>query len=324
MGTSTGRDLHIDQNLTQIAINYKWAGMVADAIAPIVNVSKESDLYPVFNRGEIMSLESTQRARGAEARKVTRSVSSNGYQVKNYALGMDVFLEDRVNIDAAYEAEMFGGAAQYVTQKLQMDWDYRILQAVGSASNVSTGFLTGSAWNAATNAGDPISAIFQTIEQLQSRTAQRPNSIVMGWKAWRFMSRNTNVRNFLSGTNNGGGLITRQQMASLFEVDRFLVSEAFYNTANENKAESLVSPFADKVLVYYAPPNPSREVPSFMYSFRWSAPGLPNFVAERHPYDTRKKIETVECGYYQDEKITGSEYGALLLGVGSAQANGLV
>jgi len=321
MGTSTGRDLHIDQNLTQIALNYRWSGMVSDAIAPVVNVAKESDLYPVFNRAEIMALESTQRARGAEARKLTRSVSSAGYQVKNYALGMDVFLEDRVNIDAVYEAELFGGAAQYCTQKLQMDWDNRVLSAVGSASNVSTGFLTGSSWN---GPGDPISQIFQTIEQLTRRTAQRPNSIVMGWQAWRWMARNANVRNFLNGTNNGGGLVTRQQMASLFEVERFLVSEAFFNTANENKAEVLTAPFADKVLVYYAPPNPSREVPSFMYSFRWAAPGLPNMVAERHPYDTKRKVETVECGYYQDEKITGAEYGALLLGVGSAQANGLV
>lgn len=322
MGFSTGRDLHIDKNLTEVAINYRPQNMIVDMIAPIVNVSKETDLYPVYTRGEIMALESTLRSRGAEARKITRTVSSAGYVVKNYALGADVYLEDRVNLDPVYEAELFTGAAQYLTNKLTMDWEYRVLQAVGSASNVSTGFLCGSAWTSST--GDPISQLVQQIEQVQASTGQRPNGILMGWKAWRLLSRNANARNLINGTNNGGGFVTRQRVADLLEVEKFLVAEAFFNTANESQAETLVSPFADKVLAYYAPPNPSREVPSFMYSFRWAAPGLPNLVAERHPYDSKKKVETVEVGYYQDEKITGSAYGALLLGVGSSQANGLV
>jgi len=322
MGFSTGRDLHIDQNLTQIAMGYRPMGMIVDMIAPVVNVSKETDLYPIFSRKEALGLEATQRSRGAEAKKITRSVSSAGYAVKNYALAQDIYLEDRVNIDAAYEAEMFGGAAEYLTTKLYQDWEYRTLNVVGSASNVSTGFLCGSSWTGAN--GDPFGQVIQVIEQQQALTGVRPNSILMGWRAWNWMRRNQNMRNLLNGTNNGGGLVTRDAVRNLFEVEKFLVTEAFFNTANEAQAETLVQPFADKVLVYYAPPNPSREVPSFMYSFRWAAPGLPNMIAERHPFDSRRKVETVEVGYYQDEKVTGSDYGALLLGVGSSQGSGIV
>jgi hypothetical protein len=42
-------------------------------------------------------------------------------------------------------------------------------------------------------------------------------------------------------------------------------------------------------------------------------------TAERHPYDTKIKSEEVEIGYYQDEKITASEYGFLLVAVNSSQ-----
>jgi hypothetical protein len=320
---STGRDLHIDQNLTQMALGYRPQGMIVDMIAPIVNVSKETDLYPVFSRKEMLSIESALRSRGAQARKVTRSVSSQGYVVRNYALGHDIYLEDRVNIDAAYEAELYGGATQYLVDKLMMDWENRVLTAVSATANVSSVFLPNSAWNAASNAGDPVSQILQVIEQQQATTGVRPNSILMGWRAWNYMRRNVNVRNMLNGTNNGGGLVTRRAVQDLFEVDKFLVTQAFFNTANEAQAESLVSPFHDKVLVYYAPQNPSREVPSFMYSFRWAASGLPNMTVERHPYDSTRKIETIEVGYYQDEKITGSDYGSLFSGVGSAQSGGL-
>lgn len=323
MGFSTGKDLHIDQNLTNLAIGYRPHSMIVDMIAPVVNVSKETDLYPVFSRAEALAVESTLRSRGAEARKLSRSVSSAGYVVKNYALGHDIYLEDRVNIDAAYEAELYGGATQYLVDKLMLDWEYRVLRQVGSATNVSTGFVPSSAWNAKNNAGDPIDMILQVVEQLQGTTGVRPNSILMGWKAWSFMKRNVNVRNLINGTNNGGGFVTRQAVQNVLEMERMLVAESFVNVANEAQPESITSPFDDKVLVYYAPQNPSREVPSFMYSFRWAAPGLPNMTVERHPFDSKRKTETIEVGYYQDEKVTGSDYGALILGVGSAQSNGI-
>jgi hypothetical protein len=323
MGLSTGRDLHIDQNLTQMALGYRPQGMIVDMIAPIVSVAKETDLYPIFSRKEALALESTARSRGAEARKITRSVSSSGYVVKNYALAHDVYLEDRVNIDAAYEAELYGGATQYLVDKLQLDWENRVISKVSSASNVSTGFLPSSAWNATANPGDPINQLILVSEQLQSTTGVKPNSILFGWKAWNALRHNPNVRNLINGLNNGGGFVTRQQVQNVLEIEKLLIQQMFFNTANEAQAETLTAPMADAVLMYYAPPNPSREVPSFMYSFRWAAAGLPNMTVERHPFDSKRKTETVEVGYYQDEIITGSDYGALILGVNSAQAGGI-
>lgn len=325
MGFSTGRDLHVDQFLTEIAINFRPEGFIADMIAPIVSVQKETNLYPVFNRGETFAIEDTTRSRGTEAKRVTRSVSTNNYAVKNYALAYDVFVEDRANMDAALQFELDAGAVRYLETKLMLDWDKRVTSLVGSASNVSTGFLTGSSWVAGASPGDPVSMIWKAMEQVQSQTAQKPNSICFGWQAWNFFRRNLNARNFVLGTNNGGGAVTRQSALDAFEIDRLIVAGGFYNTSNEAQAAALSSnALKDSVLVYYAPLAPSRETPSFMYSFRWTDPALGTpFAAIRHPYETRKKVDGIELQYYQDEKITGSEYGALIVGVGSAQANGL-
>lgn len=322
MGISTGRDLHIDQNLTNVAMNYRPQGMIADMIAPIVTVQKETDLYPVFSQREALAIEDTKRARGTAANRITRSVSSEGYRAENYALAYDLPIEDRANMDAAYAFELEAGASRYLVDKLVLDWDRRVLSTVGSSTNVSTGFVPSSAW---ATGGDPVSQLYQAIEQVQATTAYRPNNILFGWRAYNWFRRNSNVRNFVLGSNNGGGVITRQSVAGIFEVERILVSEAFYNSANEAKAISLANTFpSDAVLVYYAPSAPSREVPSFMYSFRWQAPGLPAPLSvERHPYDSKRKIESIEAGYYQDEKITSSALGALLLGVNSAQGGGL-
>lgn len=325
MALSTGRDLHVDRMLTNIAINFRPTGMVADMIAPVVTVEKESDIYPVFSQSEMFAVEDALRARGTAARKITRSVSSQGYAVKNYALARDLYIEDIANMDAAVEFELGLGATHHILDMLRLAWEKRVLDAVSSASNVSTVFVPASSWSASgITAGDPMSQIEQMKEQVISTTGYRPNSILIGWRAWSFMRRNANMRNLINGVNNGKGFVTRTQVQDLFEMDRFLVQESFFNTANEAQSMSFVSPFHDKVLVYYAPEGPSRETPSFMYSFRWQNPRLPQpLVVERHPYDTKLKVETIEAGYYQDEKVTGAAFAALLSGVGSAQANGL-
>lgn len=324
MGLSTGKDLHVDQLMSEIAINYRPSGMIADAIAPIVEVGKETDIYPVFSRAEAFSIEDDLRARGQPAKRITRSVSSASYLAKNYALAQPVYIEDRANMDAALQFELETGAARYLVDKLTLNWDRRVLNTVGSASNVSTGFLCGSSWVGPTN-GDPISQIWKAMEQQQNVTAQKPNSILFGWRAWNYFRRNVNARNYVLGTNNGGGAVTRTAAQEAFEVDRLLVAGAFYNTANEAQAEALTNnPIHDAVLIYYAPLAPSREAPSFMYSFRWTNPlfGTP-FAVIRHPFDSKTRIEEMEASYYQDERVTGASYASLLLGVGSAQAGGL-
>ena len=326
MGLATGRDLHIDRMLSNIAINFRPTGMVADMIAPIVTVEKETDLYPVFLQSEMFSLENALRSRGAEARKITRSVSSAGYNAKNYALARDLYIEDIANMDAAIQMEMGIGATHHITDMLSLGWEKRVIDTVTSSTNVSSIFLPNSAWNApvAANQGDPMSQVMQVKEQIQSTTGYSPNGIMIGWRAWAYMRRNINMRNLIYGTNNGRGFVTRQQVQDLFEVERFNVQASFFNVGNEAQVSSFQSPFHDKVLVYYAPQAPSRETPSFMYTFRWQAPGLPQpFVVERHPYDSRRKVETIEAGYYQDEVVTGKAFGALISGVGSGQANGI-
>ena len=323
MGQATGRDLHVDTLLTQVAINYRPSVLIADQIAPIVSVPKETNSYPVYSRGEVFAIEKTSRSRGTEANRVTRSVSSSQYSVKNYALAYDLPIEDRANMDPAFTFEMETGAVRYLGDKLGLDWDRRVLPA--AVAGVSTTFLTGSSWTAGSNMGDPVSMIWRAMEQVQSVTAQKPNSLVFGYKAWNYARRNQNFRNFVMGLNNGGSNVSRDAIANAFEVERLLVSGMFYNPSNENQTATFSNAFpADAVMIYYAPMAPSLENPSFMYSFRWTAPelGAP-MAAIRHAFDTRRKVEGVELSYYQDEKITGSEYGVLLAGVGSAQANGL-
>ena len=82
MGAATGRDLHIDQLLSEMAMAYRPEGFIADMIFPTVNVQKQSDLYMVFDRADRGRIEDTSRAPGVQANRVTEAVGSATYFAK--------------------------------------------------------------------------------------------------------------------------------------------------------------------------------------------------------------------------------------------------
>lgn len=317
MGQSTGRDLHIDRLLSQMAIGFMENETIAGTIAPVVTVDKQGDAYTVFSRADALRREEDKRSPGTEANKITRTISSDTYYAQNYALKAMVTIEDRENADPVFRQNLINDNAAYVTRKLQLNWESRVASLVFNTSNVGSSAGVGSEWDAAASS-DPIGDILTAMDNAEDLTGTRPNKMVMGNDAWRTLRRNDQILNRIFGTNNGGGFPNVAQIANLLDIPKIIVGRAYENTANEAQAEVLAKMWSDNALLCYTPDTPSRDLPSFMYSYRWAAGGLPNMQAERHPYDPKTKTEEVEVGYYQQEKITGSEYAFLLLSVNSS------
>ena len=317
MPQSTGRDLHTDVLLSNVAIGYMVGDTIAGSISPVVQVGKQSDAYAIFSRADALRIEDTKRSPGTEANKVTRTISSDTYYAQNYALKYPITIEDRENADPIQKQNIINDGVRYITDKLMLDWENRVAGIVNSTSNVGSSAVVASEWDVAASS-DPLGDLNTAMDNVQDLTGTRPNRVVMGLAAWRSLRRNNQILNRLFGTNNGGGFAMKNQVASLLEVDELLVGAAYQNTGNEGLAESISTIWGDNVLCYYSPTSPSRDAPSFMYSFRWAPGGLPNMQAERHPFDPKTKTEEVEVGYYQVEKVTGSEYAFLLLAVNSS------
>lgn len=311
---ATGRDLHTDIPLSNVALGYRPEQGIADLIMPVIDVPNQSGFVTEFFSKDQLRVERTRRAPGTEANRVDREVGSQSYFCKNYALKTGVTVEDMANADAVKRSVLFDGAAEFLVTKHWLDWETRLSSLI-STSNVGSSAGVASAWN---GAGNPIANINTALDVVKDTTGVRANCILMGEKAWNSFRRDSTVRNLIYGTNNGGGFATIQAVKDLFEVDEFLISRSVKNTANEAAAESLSRVLADHVLCYVKPKKPGINIPSWGYSYRWSVPGVPSFQAERLAYDDKRKCTDVEVGYYQDEKVTGSRYAFLLLAVNSS------
>lgn len=316
--SSTSQDLHIDAALSEVALGYRPEGFIADMIMPVVDVGKQSDLYTIWSREDRLRIHDTKRAPGTEAKRIEESVSSETYYANNYALQASVKLEDFKNADPIYLDNLNTGKVELVMDGLMLDWEVRAANQVTSGSNVGSYSAVASQWNDGNLGSDPIGDINTIMDNVQYSTGKRPNRLTFGLKAWQVFRRHSDVRNIIFGSNNGGGFASAAQVADLFEVEDIQVGGAFQNTAGEGLTENLSAIWDDHILAHYTPASASKERPSFGYVFRWNQPGLPNMQVERHPYDSKKKSQEIEVGYYQDEKITGAEYGFLLTNVTSS------
>lgn len=322
---STGRDLHVDVPLSNLVIGYAPQGMVADKIAPVVTVAKQSNAYTIFDSADAFRTEDDVRAPKTEARVIDRNISSGTYYCKNYALKDLLSAEDMANADHP-QSMMHARAARgrYIKNKLMLNWEVRCAGIMTSTSNIGSSSQVGSAWTDRTNS-DPVLDIRTGINNVQGATGYRPNRIVIGIDAWNNFIDNANVLARLFGSGQARGekarLIKASEVAMLFEVDEVIVGSAYRNTAQEGQAQTLSGVWGDDVIVYYSAPVSefqSMEEPSFMYSFRWKQVADLEMQAEV-TYNSKIKAEEVEVAYYQDEKVTGKELSFGIMSVNSSQ-----
>ena len=313
---ATGHDLHIDVPLSNIIINYKPIGLeIVEGIAPVVPVQKQSDSFIEWNQEDIFRIEEDDRSPGTEAKRITRNVSSDTYNCKNYALKEALTLEDRENMDAAYLSELRAGKGKFVKGKLMLNWAYRLFQNKITTSAVASYAGVDSDWiESRTGYSAPIADCFQSMDNVELTTGYSPNSCLMSSAAWKAFRKHDDVIDNLYGTSGTGKprFATRENFKGIFELDRFNVVETYYSTPQEGQAKSIASIFGDYVVFYYAPLAPSKDEPSWMYSFRWKKPSVPEFSVEVHPFDQKIKAEEVEVGYYQDEKIVSTAMGFMI------------
>lgn len=321
MGTGylQGRSVYVDKFLTGVAINYRPSGFIGAEIFPVVNVDKQSSIIPTYTQADLFRAENDKRSPGATANQIEIQVGSDSYIAKNYALRMSTTIEDRANAEGAWIAQVEQGRTMTIMDKLMLNWDVRVAATAFNTSNVGTSAAVGSAWTDYNNS-DPWGDVLTQIDNVELGTGYRPNKVVFGNEAWKNFSRNDTVIDKIRQTGVAGGGLSAAtgDVEALLQVDKVLVGNAFYNTAEEGITQSIQPIWTDSVLVYYAPERASVDRPSFGYSFRWNKRGIPNMTVERHPYNSLTKSDDIEIGYYQDEKITAAPLGALLTNVTSS------
>lgn len=314
---ATGRDLHIDAPLSNITIAIRPRGLIADQVYPQVPVDKQSGLYYVWTTAELLRVPDVVRASTSPAKRIGLAVGSQTYFAKNYALAAELPYGDIANADAALRLRE--SAASRIVDGLTMAWEDRLAVTLTTTTNVTSAVdLTAAGqfrWDDHVN-GAPVEDFFIGKEAIRQRTGYDPNEWIFSGHAWARFARHPDVVKYIrgAGDNVGGGMVTQQQVANAFEVEKVLVGKGIKNTADEDAPAVLTDIWSTAAVLLYVAQAPGIMVPTHGYSFVWQPEGFPGPMATERRRDDNSKVEIVETHQFQDENVTATDLGYLIVG----------
>lgn len=234
----------VDPVLSGIVLAYKNPGYIADLVLPRVPVGTKEFKYQAYNQADFYTVPETKVGR----KGVPNEVEFTGTETPSlcYDFGLDDFVPQDDIDQAAASAngakwDPLGRAVEGLTELIQLDREVRAAGLLFSSSSYVSGQYTTlsgtSQWSDFTNS-NPVDAMLAALDI----PLIRPNVATFGQATWTKLRQHPKVVaavNALGGNAANGGVITRQQLAALLEVEEVLVGQSFANSAKPGQTATM-------------------------------------------------------------------------------------
>jgi hypothetical protein len=283
MPNPTQSDLHINVPLTNVSVAYMMdrKNFIADKIFPRVPVQKQSDLYWKYTKSDWRRTDAQKRAPGTETVGTGWKTNTGQYYAHVWGVHKDIDDQVRANADSFWSLDK--DATLFVTNQLllrrDLDWNDKFFKTgvwakdyTGvAAAPTSNQFLQ---WNNA--ASDPIVQFANLQTEFILQAGRKANTLVLGAEAITTLKNHPDIIDRIKYTQRG--VVTEDLLASLFDVEKILVSYASVT----NVAERADGATQDAAATYsfmsnskaawlgYSPSSPSLMTPAAGYIFTWN------------------------------------------------------
>jgi hypothetical protein len=317
----TPGDVHVNTPLTNISIAYlqNAANFVATRVFPNIPVSKQSDRYYVYDRGDFNRDEMQLRAPATES-------SGGGYRLDNtptyfanrFSFHKDIPDEVRANADAVLNPDR--EATAFVTHKALIKREKLFTDAyfkagvwatdiTGVSSNPSSGQAL--QWNDSNST--PIESVRAAKRAIAESTGFEPNKLVLGRAVYDALLDHPDIIDRLKYGQTAGGVAntSTSDLATLFKVEEILVMNAVQNTGKEGQANAHSFIGGKHAMLVHAASAPGLMTPTAGYTFSWT--GLLGAGAEGNRIKSFRMenlgADRVEIDMCFDMKLVASDLG---------------
>jgi hypothetical protein len=295
----------ITPELQAIAIMYKNPALIADLVLPYTPVGKQTFKYRKFTKAENFTIPDTKVGRKSEPNKVEFTFTETEATCGDYGLDDLIPQEDYDNAPEGYDPESH--AVEGLTELVLLDREVRaaaLVFAAGSYASANKIDLTGVAgtqWDEAD--GDPI----EDIQTGLDACIMRPNKMVIGQLAWSVLRRHSDIVSAVLGNSGTKGIVSRQAVADLFELEEVIVGQGFLNSSKKGQTPVFSRVWGKHVALIHQNPNAGvNNGTTFGYTARFG-----NRIAGRIPAPTigLKGSTLVRSGESVKELITANDLG---------------
>lgn len=336
---SPGRsDVHVNRPLTNISLAFTQSAdaFVADKVFPNIPVSKQSDQYYTYPRGEWNRDDMEERTPGAESAGGSYTLSTDTYLAVTRALHKDVPDQVRANQDDPINLDR--EAVEYVTHKAmlnrEINWQTKYFPATHAPGGVWTFDVDGASSASAsfdpTDAGNndkvywndgsstPIEDVREGKRYVQETSGQRPNVLVLGRPVFDVLLDHPDIVGRIDrGQTSGAAIANREALAALFEVEEILVMDAIYNSAKQGATNVHAFIGGKNALLAYRPSTPGLMTPSAGYTFSWTGlmGSTPNGMRIKRFRMEHIESDRIEIQASYDQKVIAPDLGYYFGGI---------
>ncbi len=292
--------LHVDQLLSNVSIQYKNNEFIWSKVFPVVNVKKDSDLYRVYDRSNLKSPE-TKRAPKAAANEGNFGFSNSSYRLEKHAL-VEYIGDDEAEQNDQDSLEII--ATEYVTEQIQKRVEL-MTEALFTSANwsLNVSLAAGASFADNTTTSNPILVFDTASATLIANGAMAPNVGIIPHAKLLNIKNHVSILDRVKYTSADLG---ESAIAGLLGIPELLVPKAVKDTAADGVAAA-ITPIWTKCFLGYKAASPSNRSVSAGYTFM-KAPEVRKFR------DDKRKATAVECEINVIPKVVASLTGYLISG----------
>lgn len=241
-----------DPHLTAIAIAYRNpdSALIADAVLPRAAVDSPAFQYTQFGDvNQAFTLPDTTVGPTGAVNRLEMGGTRVDSHTDDNALDIPLSFYDTSSSGANVKSREL--ATQLATSIIELRREVRTANLVFAAGTYPVGYKEQAAgvdqWNNGAYAGKVLNTIAAGLEV----PLMRPNVLIFGGPAWTFFRQMPDVVAAIYKTGGNRGLVSRQAVADLFEVQEVLVGTGWLNTAKPGEAPVRVRAWGKHVSAIY-------------------------------------------------------------------------
>lgn len=291
--------LHVNQLLSNVSVKYSNSEYIAGKCAPKVSVSKDTDLYRVYDRN--FRVPESKRAPKGVAREFGFDVSTASYSLEQHALKDYVGVDESENYDQGnLKVETTENLTDAIDRRRELSFA-SLFTSTSWSLNVS--LAATAVFSANTTVSDPVPVFDTAASTIISNSGKTPNFGILPRAAMIACKNHVSILDRVKYTS---GEVTEKMLAGLFGLAEMHIPTAVQDTADEGAAQSIAPFMDDFAFVGWKPASPGIKTPSCFYEFQHSAPRVRTWI------DNERNAEAVEVEVKYQFKIVASLTGFLI------------
>lgn len=232
------KELLVEGPLQNISIAFKNLDYIADRVFPVLDGADPKAKITVYNKGDWFRDEAGIRAAGTRANRGGYKIDEVSVATKEYAFAKEVTDEDRrfTKLKNAPPLKPDEDAIAFASDKVDLKKEIRVgsLITAGTWVDGSAGGQDAEGLWAPTGSTNTFLADITTAKKaIKAKTGVRPNVLLIDDATYLALCECAAILDKIKYTQRG--VMTKELLAAMLDLDEVLVGVAIKNTAKETK-----------------------------------------------------------------------------------------